>query len=52
MILAGWVSHNFNRPNEFGWEVTIAHELKQSPNGTLFVNIISTINENLIILNL
>ncbi|NMA04976.1 MAG: hypothetical protein GX931_01235 [Acholeplasmataceae bacterium] len=46
MILAGWVSHNFNRPNEFGWGGNlIAHELKQSPNGTLFVNIISTINE-------
>ena len=30
MILGGWVSHDFNRPTEFGWGGNfIAHELKQ-----------------------
>lgn len=48
MILGGWVSHDFNRTNEFGWGGNfIAHELKQNANGTLYVDIISTIDETI-----
>jgi len=48
MILAGWVSHDFNRPNEFGWGGNfIAHELKQNSNGTLYVDVVSEIKEKI-----
>ena len=48
MILGGWVSHDFNRPTEFGWGGNfIAHELKQNTNGTLYVDIVSEIKETI-----
>jgi beta-fructofuranosidase len=48
MILAGWVSYDFNRANEFGWGGSfVAHELKQNPNGTLYVDIVSQVTEKI-----
>jgi beta-fructofuranosidase len=48
MILAGWVSYDFNRANEFGWGGSlVAHQLKQNPNGTLFVEMVSQVKEKL-----
>ncbi len=48
MILAGWVSSDFNRMNEFGWGGSfVAHELKQNSNGTLYVDIISQAKEKI-----
>lgn len=48
MILGGWVSHDFNRSNEFGWGGSfIAHELKQNPNGTLYVDLIKSIGDTI-----
>lgn len=48
MILGGWVSHDFNRSNEFGWGGNfIAHELKQRSNGTLYVDLVKEIKEKI-----
>ena len=48
MIIGGWVSHDFNRPNEFGWGGNfIAHELKQNPNGTLYIDMIASLKQKL-----
>lgn len=48
MVLGGWVSHDFSRPNEFGWGGNfIAHELKQNINGTLYVEMVSEIKETI-----
>lgn len=46
IILGGWVSHDFNRTNEFGWGGNfIAHELKQNTNGTLYVDMVQSIRD-------
>lgn len=48
MILAGWISYDFNRNNEYGWGGSfIAHELKQNANGTLYVDVISQVTEKI-----
>ena len=48
MILGGWVSHDFNRSNEFGWGGNfISHELKQHSNGTLYVDLVKEIKEKI-----
>jgi len=48
MILGGWVSTDFNRAGEFAWGGSlIAHELKQNGNGTLYVDVVSQINDSL-----
>jgi beta-fructofuranosidase len=48
MILAGWVSYDFNRSNEFGWGGSfVGHELKQNSNGTLYVDVIAQVKETI-----
>lgn len=48
MIIGGWVSHDFNRQSEFAWGGNfIAHELKQNPNGTLFVDMITSLKQKI-----
>ena len=48
MLLMGWVSTDFNRPNEFAWGgQLIVHELVQGPQGLLSVKMVSELEEKI-----